>query len=151
MSLNNDTRHLSSIALFSHFEEEQLRLLAFGSDTMRYAEGTEIFREGQASDGGYYIVDGSVELTLADYPQRAAKFGPGDLLGEMAMITRNKRVGTAVAKTDCQLLRISRATLIRVLEEFPHLAIGIQQQISSSIENFTTELSRVERLLDDVD
>ncbi len=118
---------------------------------MRYPAGTEIFKENQASDGGYYIISGRVELTLSEFPGQSAVLEPGDLIGEMAMLTRNRRVGTAVAKTDSQLLRISRATLIRVLEEFPHLAIGIQEQLSKSIQNFTDQLTAVKLTLDSPD
>lgn len=111
----------------------------------------EIFKEGQSSDGGYYVIKGKVELTLSDNPEKAAVLGPGALIGEMSMITRNRRVGTAVAKTDCQLLRISRATLIRVLEEFPHLALDMQEKISASIQTFTDQLSVVEQSADEAE
>ena len=111
----------------------------------------EIFKEGQPSDGGFYVIKGKVELTLSESPSKSAVLGPGDLIGEMSMITRNRRVGTAVAKTDCQLLRISRATLIRVLEEFPHLAVGMQEKISSNIQEFTDRLASVEQKFGDAE
>ncbi len=151
LSLNDDTHYLSSISLFSQFGEEHLRLLAFGSDTIDYSAETVIFKENQASDGGYYIISGNVELSLSVYPDQVALLGPGDLLGEMAMITRNRRVGSAVTKTDCQLLRISRTTLVRVLREFPHLAVGIQEQISASIVNFAEQLTTVEQAIANAD
>lgn len=147
MSLENDTQYLRTIGLFSQFNEDQLRMLAFGSDTLRFPMNTEIFRDGQPADGGYYVIEGEVQLNPVGGKATQVILGPGDLIGEMAMVTRNKRIGDAIAKSDCKLLRISRSTLLRMLEEYPELAAGMRDKIADNIRDFTSQLSSVDARL----
>ena len=147
ISLEDDIQLLRSIELFSDFDEEQLRLLAFGSQKLTFPKGTNVFHDGQSTDGGYLIVSGLIELIYAAHGSERAigRFGPGDLIGEMAILTRNKRVGSAIVVEDCDLIKISRSTMHRILDEYPQLAARLHQRISESVARFTESLGNVEQ------
>ncbi|MGI9351623.1 MAG: Crp/Fnr family transcriptional regulator [Rhizobiaceae bacterium] len=140
---------MRSIELFSDFGEEQLRLLAFGSQKLAFPKGTNVFHDGQSTDGGYLIVSGLIELIYSAHGSERAigRFGPGDLIGEMAILTRNKRVGSAIVVEDCELIKISRSTMHRILDEYPELAALLHQRISQSVAKFTDSLASVEQKL----
>lgn len=145
MSLEDDINILSKVQMFDDFDAEHLRLLAFGSQKMSFNKGHELFREGQHTDGGYVVVSGSVELLAfqEDGSKSLGVFTKGSLLGEMALISVNQRVGTAIVKEDCELIKITRSTMHRILNEYPQLAVALQQKISNSILNFTRDLEKI--------
>jgi len=74
--------------------------------------GEVLFREGDAGDSLYVVVTGRVRI-LAGAPgsERALRdFGPGELLGEMALLTGEPRTATVVAVRDTELYRLSASS-----------------------------------------
>ncbi len=153
ISLATDIQHLRDIELFSEFNEEQLRLLVFGSHKLSFPKGAYIFYDGQSTDGGFVLFSGVVELVhhVNGIDHTIGKFKSGDLIGEMAILTRNKRIGAAVVVEDCELLKISRSTMHRVLGEYPELAAILHQKISASIAAFSRSLDRIEARIQSTD
>ncbi len=145
MSLEDDINLLSKVQMFSEFEAEHLRLLAFGSQKMSFSRGHELFREGQHTDGGYVVVSGSVELLSFQEgnSKTLATFSVGSLIGEIALISVNKRIGTAIVSEDCELIKITRTTMHRILNEYPQLAAALHKRISDSVLNFTKDLEKI--------
>lgn len=72
--------------------------------------GTTIFREHEKPDFAYFIESGKAELSAHDGQQEISltTMGPGDLLGEMAIVDNSTRTATAVALEDMVVLPISR-------------------------------------------
>lgn len=138
---------MSRIGLFSDFNEEQLRLLAFGSQKLHFPKKTHVFHDGQSTDGGFVILSGNLNLVreIDGKEQIIGRFKAGDLIGEMAILTRNKRIGSALVIEDCELMKISRSTMHRVLSEYPELAAVLHKRIVESVTAFTQKLDRIER------
>ena len=102
MALDDDIRILSGVGLFAELTQEQLRLLAFGAETMRFAAGREIYRENATADCAYVIARGEVVL-YRDHDGEAmllARLGEGAILGELALIAQARRLSYAAAATD---------------------------------------------------
>jgi diguanylate cyclase len=77
------------------------------------AAGEVVFREGDAPTTAFLIEEGQVDITTErdGAVLRLATLGPGDLLGEMAVIDDAARTATAIAATPCLLLAIDRAAI----------------------------------------
>ena len=135
--------------MFADFSAEQLRLLAFGSQKLPFPKGSTVFHDGQVTDGGYAISKGSLNLvSYVDGQERiVGTFTTGDLIGEIAILTRNNRIGSAIAVEDCELMKISRSTMHRILSEYPELAASLHQKIAERVATFTRNLEQVERTL----
>lgn len=71
--------------------------------------GALVFREGDAPTTAFLIESGEVEIFAgpAADPLALGRLGPGDLLGEMAVIDAAARTATARAATHCVLLPIA--------------------------------------------
>lgn len=81
--------------------------------------GEVVFREGDAPDAAYLIERGRV-LVSAEQGGREVTLGtlgPGDLLGEMAVIDASPRTATAVALDDCVMLSIDRDQIRERLQQ----------------------------------
>ena len=153
MSLNDTIHLLSQLPILEDFSKEQLRLIAFSSQNRNYRAGDEIFHNGQAADGGYLVLNGQIEwVTTSERGYSQSEIlGRGALLGEMALISAVKRYGDAHAITDCEIHRITRPTVHRVLDEYPELAASLHQRIASRIINFSRDLDPVLQKLQSLD
>lgn len=152
MTLNDDIHRLSSIALFEGFSVEQLRLLAFGSKRLFLRDGEELFRENQSSDGGYLVVSGQVDVVSYAHGREMVLSSQleNSLIGELALITPNKRIATALARTNCELLHIPRELFKRMLSEYPELAILIHSRIEKSVTEMLEQIAKVNERLSSI-
>ncbi|MFZ1814882.1 MAG: cyclic nucleotide-binding domain-containing protein [Rhizobiaceae bacterium] len=146
MRLEHDIAQLMRVELFQGFQPEQLRLLAFGAEHERLRKGTILYEEGEEADGGYVVVSGQVDLLLFRGKRELVVDSclEGALLGEVALITPNLRVTHAMARTDSEVLVISRRLFHRMLNEFPETAALIHRRISQSVSHTLEQLERVQ-------
>jgi len=75
--------------------------------------GDALFREGDPPTTAFLIESGEIEVTMLRGGERVtlSRLGPGDLLGEMAVIDDAPRTATALALTECLLFPIDRAQI----------------------------------------
>ncbi len=153
MTLESDISVLTQIELFSDFNPDQLRLVAFGSQKRLIRAGVELFHRGEKTDCGYAVMSGQLDL-LAYHDNQTytlGKFTAGSLIGEMALIAENERVGTAIAQADTVVLRIPRAVIHRILDEYPNLAVCLHRKISASVLDTLQKLESIHPKLADAE
>ncbi|MGV6872953.1 Crp/Fnr family transcriptional regulator [Pseudochelatococcus sp. B33] len=146
MALSDDIALLSALPAFAGFEQAALRRLAISAQTRPVRAGEVLYRQGETAEGGFVIVNGEVALRdgAGHVRERA---GPGCLLGELALVIEIEWQATAVVEEDGAVLRLSRALMGRVLEEFPLSASALQQAIAVQLRQLAMELDVVSRLL----
>ncbi len=145
MALEDDIGILAGVAIFEEFTQEQLRLLAFGTERLKLSSGKELYREGARADCAYVVVSGTISLMRDTEDGRVSlsKHGPGAILGELALIADTRRLTGAVAASDAEVMRLNRALFRRILEEYPEVAAKLHRRLS---ENLSAMVSRIERL-----
>jgi CRP/FNR family cyclic AMP-dependent transcriptional regulator len=84
--------------------DAELRKLAALVDECQVPEGTVLVREGTVGRSSYVVVDGWAAVSIGGTP--LAALGPGDHVGEMAMIDNQPRSATVIAKTPMRVLVI---------------------------------------------
>lgn len=146
MALESDIQFLSKVPLFGDFGTDHLRLLAFGSESMRFSSGRTIFREGDVADCAYIVVSGTVRLTHIRKGQPVAirDVTTGAALGELALLTQTSRSVTAQATSDVETIRVGRSLVKRILEEYPELANGMYREISTGLRTMIREITKLE-------
>lgn len=72
--------------------------------------GSVLFKQGDAPTSAFLLESGSIEVTTeqGQTSRRLGVLGPGDLLGEMAVLDDSPRTATARALSDCVLMPIDR-------------------------------------------
>jgi diguanylate cyclase len=72
--------------------------------------GRVLFHQGDAPTSAFLLESGNIEVTTAqgETSRRLGVLGPGDLLGEMAVLDDSPRTATARALSDCVLMPIDR-------------------------------------------
>ncbi len=145
MSLEDDIRILQRVRLLEGFTPEQLRLLAFGAESLRIKAGRELYVEGSETECAFVIASGEVELFREADGKRtvAGRARPGAMLGELALIAGGKRPTGAVAISDTEVIRLNRSLFRRILEEYPDVAASLQRRITGELNELISKLDRV--------
>ncbi len=142
MALEADIRHLSRNPTFAALEADALRELAAGAETVMLRKGEVLFRRDDASDAGYLLVFGSIQLEIE--PGKGEQIvRPPTLIGDTALITKTRRPVTATAREQCSLLKISRLHFLSVMNDFPRSAERLKRVISDRLVQFLRELDGI--------
>lgn len=82
------------------------------------AAGTLLFEEGDPGDDAYIIESGLIEIAIETDGARKliASLGPGEIVGEMALIANAPRSASALAREDTRLLVVRRGRLMKPIE-----------------------------------
>src|SRR6266704_2372896 len=97
-----------------------------GGETVKeYRKKQTIFVQGSPADAVFYIEKGKVKLTVLSARGKEAVvaiLGSGDFFGEGSLAGQPLRRATAIALTDCSVLRVQRETMVRMLHNEPALS-----------------------------
>lgn len=95
-----------------------LATIGEGRRTMAVSRKHGIFTQGDAADAVFYIQKGKVRLTVVSKIGKEATIGilsEGNFFGEGSLAGQALRMGSAVAMTDCHLLRIEKKAMMDAL------------------------------------
>jgi CRP-like cAMP-binding protein len=150
LSIEDDIAFLGRVPTFAKFGFAAMQIIAIGSETRRLVDGEILFRAGETTDAGYVIQEGSLELTTHDprLSEPAVTFGPGTLIGELALLTETVCSATAIASEPTTVLRISRNLFRKVLEGFPDAARFMRDRLAVRANQANEELVRLRATLE---
>ena len=104
-----------------------------------YPAGTTIFAQGEPRDVMYVVVAGEVDLQRGD--QTFETVSAGTLVGEMAMIDKEPRSATAIAKTDCTLMPIDDRRFEFMISETPSFALHVMRILVDRLRRTTERVT----------
>ena len=95
------------------------------------AEMECFFTEGQVSNKMYLLVEGEVSLTRAKKTLNIVR--PGEIFGEIAVITQQPRSATAMARKPCQVLVLDAAQFQKALQSTPEFALMLMNIMNNRL------------------
>ena len=93
-----------------------------GRSISKYRMNQKVFSQGSSADAVFYIQKGKVKITVVSEQGKeavVAVLGPDEFCGEGCLTGQPLRLATATAMTECEIMRLEKATMIRVLHEEP--------------------------------
>ena len=150
MSLDSDISLLSGVPLFGELNAEQVRLLAFSAVHRELRTDDVLFREGEEATSGFIVASGEIVMSRGEGKARKtlATCEPGCLIGEIALFIKTTRPATATASRMSDVMEINRALIVRMLNEYPHVALRLRAAMTERLTATVTELGRVKQALD---
>jgi CRP/FNR family transcriptional regulator, cyclic AMP receptor protein len=97
-----------------------------GRTLSKYRTGKVIFSQGDPADAVFYIQKGQVKITVVSERGKeavVAVMGPDEFCGEGCLTGQPRRMATATAMTECEIMRLEKATILRVLHEEPAFSV----------------------------
>jgi small-conductance mechanosensitive channel/CRP-like cAMP-binding protein len=133
ISIDEIVARLQEVELLKPLARTEIEALAAATRLHYYSKGETILRQGDIGDSMFVIHDGSVSVRVpGDTPnvrREVAQLGPGNVFGEMALLTGEARVADVVAITDVTALEIAKDALQPILADNPDLATAITATI----------------------
>lgn len=108
---------------YPRLTDEQLMTLSRYGDRRSVPEGTVLFCEGDQDCGFFVVLAGKVAVVqeTAAEPRLIAVHGPGRFLGDLALLTGQTVLVTAVAATDADVLEVRVERLKTLVADDPAL------------------------------
>ena len=143
MSLKQEFELLRRVPIFAEIEPARLKLLAFMSERVGFDPGKRLVQQGDPADAAYLIIDGHAEVILETPagPVVVATIGANETVGEMGILGDVPRNATVRAKDRVIVLRISKEPFMRMVREFPSMAIAMMQELAERLASTNKQLS----------
>lgn len=98
------------------------------TEPVSFPAGSIIFSEGDQGDSMYVVKEGEVEIQVRSVVVETV--GSNGFFGEMALIEKDPRTATAVARVDCRLIPINQKRFEFMIHEVPFFAISVMKDLS---------------------
>jgi CRP/FNR family cyclic AMP-dependent transcriptional regulator len=138
--MNEET--LAHVDLFSTLDKKELQVLDKSCQERTYGAGATIFTQGDAAAGLYVVKSGKIRLTQANDPDRAeveiGVMGPGEVMGEMALLDDLPRSATATAVDEVDVLVLPVWDFRGILRQHPDMALKLLASLSRRLRKVET-------------
>ena len=117
------------------YGRRELARLAVLFDQVEFAEGDLLIREGRPGAETFLLVDGQASVSVGG--RHVGRAGPGEFVGEMALLDRGARSATVTAETSVKALALDPAAFASLLNE-----PAVTRRIAAVIARRLRELER---------
>jgi CRP/FNR family cyclic AMP-dependent transcriptional regulator len=130
---------LQKAPLFREFTETGLKIFAAIAVEKTVPAGSPLFAENMVGESLFIVKSGAVRIThkTADGEKELATAGPGDHLGELALLGRGVRLVSAIAATTCEVVEITQRDFVKLQPQKPQaclkLALAIAQDLAQRV------------------
>ena len=118
---------LHNVPLFEGLSDRDLRRVAGWADEIDVPMGAHLLDEGRFPHEFFFVIDGSVEVVHDG--QQLAMLGPGDILGEIALLEGMRRTATVVAATPVRAAVMHQRDFAEMCEEMPVVSERIRAKV----------------------
>ena len=136
-----------------------LATVAGGRTLSTYRKNQIIYSQGNSADAVFYIQDGKCKVTVVSEKGKeavVALHGKEDFFGEGCLNGHRRRLATVTAITECEIMRLDKATMVRALHDEPKfselfishlLARNVRVEADLVDQLFNSSEKRLARLL----
>ncbi len=144
---------LSAVPIFSGTKGRALKKLARLCVPRTFAAGETMIQEGATGLGLFLITTGTVEVFMTGDRGKLilATRGPGDFLGEIALVDDQPRSASAVAQTATECLLLTRASFETLVKKEPEVAWRIVPGLAQRIRELDERALKAQELRDGAD
>lgn len=134
---------LKNSRLFSSMSETRLRDIGRESTVVALCPGERLFEQGDTGDAAYLVLDGVISVEVVTESGRAvvATVGPGELVGEIAAFSNQKRNASVFSEAGAQLLRIGQDTIRNMLQRDPSCAMNIIVELGARLDSNNSSIA----------
>jgi signal transduction histidine kinase len=134
--------------LFEGLTDDELQQLMDNARPVSLRAGEVLMKQGDPGDTAYVVVSGEFEVHKQS-GQSKIKIdirNPGDVLGEMALLSQAPRSATVTAVTDCETLCISKEVFDNLLSTSPSASKAVLHWIMARLSQNDALLHQQERM-----
>ena len=132
LGLNVRRSLIETSPFFNGLSSWQARRLILASNVVEHRGGEVPIKAGDVGSSLYVVLSGELEASVESPKGRILlkEMHPGDVFGEMAFVTQQRRTADVTARTDAKLLKINYDEFGRLRRFSPYLASRLLYNIS---------------------
>ncbi|HUI88285.1 MAG TPA: cyclic nucleotide-binding domain-containing protein [Anaerolineales bacterium] len=131
--------------LFRGLPNEVLIELGRKAARRQLAQDAVLMRKGDVGDSLFMIIRGWFKIVAegANGSELVInQSGPGETIGEMALLDRAPRSATVIASSDAEVLELKQDAFYEILDQRPDLALELIRSVSSRLRFSTTYIQK---------
>lgn len=111
-------QQLAKVDRFRDLSDDEIRLVVQKATYLTVPDHWALMVEQTPADKAYLILSG--EVSVRRHGEEVARLGPGELIGEMALVNHKLRSATVIAETPLEVLHFTTDTVNELNDKIPH-------------------------------
>ncbi len=138
---------LREVPMFSDLSPEDLEKIAEIAHEQLFSSRAVLCREGDPGNTLFIIVSGRVDVSITTAKKESiiASRGPGEFVGEMAILESAPRSATLIARGDVRVLVIEGESFNAILLDRPEVSISVLRHMSSRVRQLNEKMGAINR------
>jgi len=144
MAIKNEEDVVRKAPLFTALDDAAAASLRASMSGVKLSRGQTLFKEGDAGDRLFVVVDGKLKLGTTSNDGREnllSILGPGDMFGELSLFDPGPRTATATAVVDSKLLALANDQVIGWVKEHPQVSLQLLGRLAQRLRKANDVLS----------
>ena len=144
-----DEELLARVPLFADLDPEALRALARVCRRRRYRAGQALFHQGEPGETLHFIIEGRVRVERVTPSGRIvvlAHRGPGEHVGEMALLDGAPRSADVVTAEPCDVLILDRDAFMQYVAGSPPVAFKLMASLARRLRQAAVQVETLQEL-----
>ncbi len=133
MAQKNDEEVIRRAPLFTALDDAAAATLRESMTQVKVRKGQTLFKEGDAGDRLFVVVEGKLKLGTSSGDGREnllSILGPGDMFGELSLFDPGPRTATATAVTDSRVLALANDQVIGWVTAHPQVSLQLLKRLA---------------------
>lgn len=131
---------IATAPLFESLSKRHLKKIAGLISTVEFDAGDTVIREGEAGDSFFVTVSGQARVLSGG--KMLHRLIPGDHFGEISLLDGGPRSASVVAETPLSLLRLPRASFLKLIRDDADLARALLSSLARTVRRIDRSLGR---------
>ena len=134
--------------LFEGLSDQELQQLLDEATPVSFREGETLMKQGDPGDSAYVVLKGGFEIQKQSGSSliKIDVRNPGEIIGEMALLSNSPRSATVVAIADSEALKISQEVFENLLATSPSAALAVLHWIMARLSQNESLLHQQEKM-----
>ena len=129
--IDDGAERLATVELFEGFNKSELARVAELVEEVEAEAGAVLVEQGKPGTEAYIVMNGEAVFEVGG--EKKGTIGPGEPIGEMALIDNRPRVGTVRAVTPMKLLVLDATQFRKLLDEMPKANRAVMAKLTDRI------------------
>lgn len=137
--LPQEVAALRRVPFFQDLTDQDLLDISRIGERQTFASGQDIVTKGGEPDGLYVLLSGTATVEAGG---KQHELGPGDFLGEMALLGATPRTATVTAASDVETITLKTYAFEPFLMKHPSVAVPILKGVVRRLRDVQEQLEQ---------
>lgn len=108
---------------------------------LNYRAGETIIQQGDAAHKVYTLLEGTADAICDGV--KVGEIHANEIFGALAVFTRQPRIASVVATSDCTVLAVRKEEFVTLVEHQPHICLGLIEEMAAKINHLNNQLLQI--------